>query len=308
MPFDIIIPGHYFCDLIFTGLDTFPALGTEIFGRGLAVTTGGGALNTSVALNRLGINVGWAGTLGTDFFSRFVSDAIQAEGLSTELVTRLDAPLSRATVALSYPADRAFVTYVDPAPDLIQMAYSALEKSTCRHLHFAGLVISEDALPLLRACRERGIRISMDCQHREETLDSPLVREILSLLDVFMPNAVEAQRITGTNTIEQAVNILGEMVSTIVIKNGAEGAILRHEGQIYSEPALSLTPLDTTGAGDCFNAGFLAAYLQQKSWQECLRWGNFCGGKSTLGVGASQTPTAADLQTWLTASRPDSRD
>src|SRR5690349_14044108 len=118
MSFDIIIPGHYFCDLIFTGLDHFPALGTEIFGRGVAVTTGGGALNTSIALRRLGVNVGWAGMLGNDFFSQYVDNELQKEGLSDALLTRLDSPLSRVTVALSYPDDRAFVTYADTPPDL----------------------------------------------------------------------------------------------------------------------------------------------------------------------------------------------
>lgn len=301
MPFDIIIPGHYFCDLIFTGLDNFPALGTEIFGRGVAVTTGGGALNTSIALRRLGMNVGWAGVLGDDFFSQYVDNAIQKEGLSDELVIRLDAPLSRVTVALSYPNDRAFVTYADTPPDLIDLGRKALEKTTPKHIHFAGLVVSEAGLALFNECKARGISVSMDCQHREETLDSPLVREILSQLDLFMPNAIEAQRLACTNTLDEAVEKLSKIVPTLVVKNGAEGALVCCGGEIFHQPALPLTPLDTTGAGDCFNAGFLAAYLQGRDWSECLHWGNFCGGQSTLGVGGSKAPILSELQTWLAA-------
>jgi sugar/nucleoside kinase (ribokinase family) len=299
MPFDIIIPGHYFCDLIFTGLDHFPALGTEIFGRGVAVTTGGGALNTSIALRRLGINVGWAGVLGSDFFSQYVQNAIQKEDLSDTLLTRLDIPLSRVTVALSYPNDRAFVTYADPPPDLIDLAHKALEKTTPEHIHFAGLVISEAALKFMDECKTQGIRVSMDCQHREETIDDPLIQEILSQLDLFMPNAIEAQRLTGSDNLATALRLLGDIVPTLVVKNGAEGAIVCCNGETFHEAALSLTPLDTTAAGDCFNAGFLAAYLQGREWSECLRWGNFCGGQSTLGVGGSKAPMLSELQAWL---------
>ncbi|MEO8606453.1 MAG: carbohydrate kinase family protein [Chloroflexota bacterium] len=299
MPFDIIIPGHYFCDLIFTGLDHFPALGTEIFGQGVAVTTGGGALNTSIALRRLGVNVGWAGVLGNDFFSQYVHKALQKEGLSDTLLTRLDAPLSRVTVALSYPDDRAFVTYADTPPDLIDLAHKALEKTTPKHIHFAGLVISEDTVAFMDECKKRGVRVSMDCQHREETLDDSLVRETLSQLDLFMPNAIEAQRLTRSDNLATALQLLSDLVPTLVVKNGAEGAVVCCNGEQFQEPALSLTPLDTTGAGDCFNAGFLAAHLQGRDWSECLRWGNFCGGQSTLGVGGSKAPSLAELQRWL---------
>jgi sugar/nucleoside kinase (ribokinase family) len=302
MPFDIIIPGHYFCDLIFTGLDHFPALGTEIFGQGVAVTTGGGALNTSIALRRLGVNVGWAGVLGNDFFSQYVDNALQKEGLSDTLLTRLDAPLSRVTVALSYPDNRAFVTYADTPPDLIDLARKALAKTTCKHIHFAGLVISEAALKFMDDCKTQGIRVSMDCQHREETLDAPLVRETLAGLDLFMPNAIEAQRLTGCDNLDDAIQILSKVVPILVVKNGAVGAIVCCNGETAHEVALSLTPLDTTSAGDCFNAGFLAAYLQGRDWPECLRWGNFCGGQSTLGVGGSKAPTLSDLQMWLASS------
>ena len=67
--FDIVIPGHYFCDVIFTKMHDFPRLGEEIYSEGVKVVPGGGALNTATGLRRLGVNVGWVGVLGTDFFS-----------------------------------------------------------------------------------------------------------------------------------------------------------------------------------------------------------------------------------------------
>lgn len=290
LDFDIVIPGHYFCDVIFTHMREFPTLGTETYSDGVKVVPGGGALNTATGLQRLGINVGWVGVLGTDFFSQFVKTYIQQEKLDTSLVQQLDAPLDRVTVALSYPNDRAFITYAQKPPDIIALVKTALEKATFKHLHFPGLMIHEDMLDLLKACKARGIRVSMDCQHRQETLDSPLVKAILSQVDIFMPNATEAQRITGAHELNAAINRLSQITTGLVIKNGADGAIGHFGSLRFHSSAFEVTPLDTTGAGDSFNAGFLAAYLKNLPIETCLRWGNYCGAQSTLGYGANNAP------------------
>lgn len=288
--FDIIIPGHYFCDVIFTHMQTFPSLGSEIYSEGVKVVAGGGALNTSIGLRRLGINVAWMGTLGTDFFSQYVKNTVQHEQLDTTLVEFADHPLERVTVALSYPTDRAFITYVQQPPALIQRVFDALNHYNLKHLHFSSLVIHEDMPDLLRACKARGIRVSMDCQQREETLEMPLVRAILQQTDLFMPNASEAWRITGETNLDSALDKLAQLVNTVIVKDGANGAYGRIGSQVYHSPAFPVTPLDTTGAGDSFNAGFLAAHLQGKPIAECLRWGNYCGAQSTLDYGASNAP------------------
>lgn len=275
-------------------------MGEEIYGQDFRVVPGGGALNGSIALQRLGVQAGWIGAVGTDFFSRLILEEIEREGLDTSLCNRHNSPLRRVTVALSYPDNRAFVTYIDEPPDVIAQLMTLMEDDiTFRHLHFPGLVIDERLPELIDTCHARGIQVSMDCQHREETLAYPLVRDTLSRLDLFMPNAIEAKRVTMTDNLPAALNILGDITPLVVIKNGAEGALARHNGSDYFEPALSLTALDTTGAGDVFCAGFLAAYLQHESISTCLKWGNFCGGKSTLGYGGFAAPTRAELENWL---------
>jgi sugar/nucleoside kinase (ribokinase family) len=296
---DILVPGNYFCDLIFTSLPDFPKLGTEIYTGDMTVVPGG-VLNTVVGLQRLGVSVGWAGAVGNDFFSRYILDWIQAEGIDMGLIARSDDSLRRVTVALSYPQDRAFVTYVDPAPDLVSMTLAALEHIECRHLHFHKLVIDERMPDLLRLCRERGIFVSMDCQYREDTLEIPLLRAILSQIDLFMPNAGEAQRLTMTDNLSAAAERLTTLVGYLVVKDGANGAHAWRNGLYFHAPALSLTPLDTTGAGDVFNAGFLAAHLAGYDIATCLRWGNISGGLSTQGYGGcSNAPTRAQLEAML---------
>ncbi len=297
--FDIIVPGNYFCDIIFTGLPSFPALGKEIYTRDVAVVPGG-VMNTVIALRRLEVNTGWIGALGSDFFSHFIRHEAAGEGLDTSLLLYHEGVQRRVTVSLSFPNDRAFVTYVDPAPDIIDLSLEAMERATFRHLHFTGLVVDEQLPDLIKACHARDIEVSMDCQYREETLETPLLREILGLIDLFMPNATEAQRLAGTDNLGQAIEILSAIMPFIVVKDGANGAIAWYHGERYHEPALpGLAVVDTTGAGDVFNAGFLAAHLQGRDLSECLRWGNYCGGMSTLGPGGAHAPTLAQVQAWL---------
>ncbi|MBI1280394.1 MAG: hypothetical protein GC179_19890 [Anaerolineaceae bacterium] len=298
--FDIVIPGNYFCDVIFTQMHDFPMLSAEIYSEGIKVVAGGGALNTATGLRRLGINAGWIGTLGTDFFSQYARNYVQQEKLDISLVRQLDTPLERVTVALSYPNDRAFVTYAQKPPDIVELVMSAIEKVSFRHLHFPSLNVYEAMPELLQICKAKHIRVSMDCQHSEETLDTPLVQEILSQVDIFMPNAVEARRVTGESKLSAALNRLSQITTGVVVKNGAEGAMAQFGSTGYHSRAFEVTPLDTTGAGDSFNAGFLAAYLQNLPIKTCLRWGNYCGAQSTLGYGASTTPSSVPDEDSLT--------
>lgn len=305
--FDILVPGHYFCDLIFTDVPQFPALGAEVYTGGLSIVPGG-VLNTVVALRRLGVRVGWLGSLGSDLFSQFIRHWIEAEGVDTALLTTEPGDFKRVTVAISMPGDRAFLTYVDDAPDRAAMTLDALTRAhdpvRARHLHFTGLMADARTPDLLDHCHAQGMTVSMDCQYRHETLEQPLVREILSRLDWFMPNESEALRLTGTNTLEDAAARLGECVPHLLVKRGAAGASAWVMGERTDSAALALMARDTTGAGDVFNAGFLAAWLRGEPTATCLRWGNVCGGLSTQGMGGTTTaPTLAALRAYLEAEQ-----
>jgi sugar/nucleoside kinase (ribokinase family) len=297
--YDILIPGNYFCDLIFTGIPRFPSLGTEVYTTGLTVTVGG-VLNTVIGLRRLGVNVGWCGRIGNDMFSQFVLSQIQKEGVDLELLQQIDGQFQRVTVAISYPEDRAFLSYADAAPNSIDLVLENMDKIDFRHLHFTGLQVDPRTPDLLRQVRARGVTISMDCQHRPTTLATPPVAEVLSLVDIFMPNLFEAQLLSEASTLEDAAMQLRQHVPLLVIKDGGNGVhAWRGDEYIYA-PAISVTPLDTTGAGDVFNAGFLSGYLEGRELVECLRLGNICGGLSTMGHGGTSTaPHRAEVDQWL---------
>ncbi len=295
---DILLPGSYFCDLIFTGLPQLPELGREVYTDNLTVTVGG-ALNTVIGLRRMGVKVGWIGQVGNDFFSRFILEKLEQEQVDLRLVARLEQPLQRVTVALSYPHERAFITYIDPASAPVEMVFAWLDRARFRHLHFTSFQTHPRTVELFELVRARGASISMDCQDHPIRLDQPGARETLSRLTIFMPNAREALHLTGCDTIERAAAVLRPLLPTLVIKDGENGAYAWQGDAHWHAPAIPVTPVDTTGAGDVFNAGFLAAWLDGRSVDACLRWGTICGGLSTLGKGGTSTaPHRAVVEGW----------
>lgn len=298
--YDVIVVGDYCLDLIFTGLPRFPELGLEVVGTGFAMTPGG-AYNSAAALHRLGLKVGWAADFGDDDFSRFILEHAAQEGLDDSLFVRHKRPLRFVTVAASYPQDRAFIAYYDPGPT-VSAAMKALARASTRVLYVPALYTGPLLDAGLRLVQARGTKLVMDGNSAEEaqTLQDASVRRALKNLDIFMPSALEARKLTGEQSLDGALRALAEHCPLVVIKDGAGGAYACRGEEILHSPAIDVTPLDTTGAGDCFNAGFLKAWLDDRPLGECLRWGNIVGGLSTLGMGGTgRVVTAEEVEASL---------
>jgi sugar/nucleoside kinase (ribokinase family) len=240
------------------------------------------------------VRVVWAADFGADAYSQFVLERALAEGLDERGFVHHDRSLRYITVAASFPEDRAFMAFYDPQP-AIPAAVRALATLRARVLHVPGLYsgpLLEAALLMVRAKR---MQIVMDGNSYETaTMGSARLRRALGALDILMPNAAEAVRLTGEVDLLRALQTLGKRTPCVVIKDGAGGAYGLESGEVVHSPALPLTPLDTTGAGDAFNAGFLAARLDGKPLAECLQWGNIVGGLSTLECGGTGRAVTRD--------------
>ncbi len=297
--YDVLVVGNYTIDLIFTGLPALPALGREVVGKGFAMVPGE-AYNSTVAMHRLGLRVAWAGDFGNDELSLMALRAIREEGLDETYFVHHARPLRRLTVAASFPNDRAFITYYDPDP-LIPAGLRALRKARARLLFVPGFYAGPLFHLGIRWVRAKGMKVVMDGNSHPNThLRRPAVRQVIRSLDAFLPNAAEALHLTGENELTKAILALGKYCPLVVVKAGRDGAYAYHEERFVHVPALPLKPLDTTGAGDCFNAGFLRAWLDGLPLEQCLRWGNIVGGLSTLDYGAtSKRVTLQEVQAYL---------
>ena len=297
--FDVIVVGDYSVDLIFNGLPQFPVLGKEIVGSGFEMVPGG-AYNAALAMHRLGLKVGWAADFGDDDFSRFTLARARAGGLDDTLFVQHRRPLRRITAALSYPEERAFVTYVDPEPGT-PAALKALMTASAPVLFISGVYYGSLHSAGSALVRAKRMKVFMDGNSDDEvTLANPAVRRSLHVADAFLPNAAEARRITGKSDLDEAMAALVALCPLVIVKDGANGSYARTGGATLHAPGIAVTPVDTTGAGDCFSAGFLRAWFDDRPLAECLRWGNIVGGLSTTAFGGTGRPvTTAEVEPLL---------
>jgi sugar/nucleoside kinase (ribokinase family) len=289
--YDILLWGIYFCDLIFTDLLEVPKLGAEIWSNSLEMTTGG-AFTTAVAMQRLGLRARWMCDFGNDFFSQFILEAARREGLDESLFQIHPRPVRRVSAVFSLLGDRGFLSFMDDVERTSPIPQIEQHRPRCvllPHLHYG-----EECFEIFAAARQAGSLLFMDCQGTEATLDTPGVTDALRSVDIFAPNEPEALQLTGAPAVDEALSRLAELTPLVVIKLGAGGAVARCGEQVIRVPAIPVQAVDTTGAGDCFCAGFLYSYLQGASLETCLQSGNICGGLSTTAVGGTSAAPTTD--------------
>jgi sugar/nucleoside kinase (ribokinase family) len=295
---EVLLFGEYFCDIIVTGLREIPRLGADIFSDSMEIAPGGAYILT-VALHRLGVKTRWAARLGNDLFSRFLLEEAKREGIDMSLFEQFPVPFRSMSVSFSFAHDRGFISHTDPSPEGTS-AYEIIATEKPRWVVNTPFDGSSDTLAFLDFIHKNSGRVFSDCQYTTQTINDPGLTGFLSATDIFAPNLSEACQLTGASDRETAAAILAQYCPMVLIKCGADGALARRGSQVWTAPALSVDVVDTTGAGDCFNAGFLSAYLINEPIETCLRYGNICGGLSvTRRGGASAAPTLKQLKKYL---------
>ena len=301
--FDVIVVGSYSIDLIFTGLPEIPQLGKDVVGTDFKMTPGE-AFISAVTMHRLGIKVGWAADFGDDDFSRFALRCAREEGLDETLFVIHDRSYRRISAAASFPHERGFITYYDPDPS-IPAAIPALIRANARLVYTPGLYYGNLLATALQVIRAKKMCLVMDGNSSNGDIqgrnkECQAIRHALRNTSIFLPNALEAKRLTGEQDLEKAIQRLGQLCPLVVLKDGANGAYSYANNEIYHEPAIMVKSLDTTGAGDNFNSGFLRAWLDGKPIDICLKWGNIVGGLSTTELGGTtRRITVEQVQTYL---------
>ena len=298
--YDVLLLGSYFCDLIFTGLPGVPRLGADLFSTEFDMVPGA-SYRTALACQRLGLRAGWLCDFGTDFFSRFVLDMAAQDGLDLSLFRHHPFAVRRVSAAFSFVHDRGFISYMDPieAASPIEI----IQQHRPRAVQLSHLTYDAAQAELAEAARAAGTLIYMDCQADAATLATPGVAEALRRVDVFAPNESEALHLTGAATVEAALEQLAGLAPLVIVKRGSEGAMARQGHEVLQSPGLQVNVCDTTGAGDCFNAGFLYGRLAGMPLADCLRRGNICGGLSTLSRGGATLPTAEEVEAIVRGER-----
>ncbi len=280
--FDVLVVGRYFCDLVFTQLPEFPRLGHEVYSREFHLVPGG-VFTPAVTLTRLGLRAAWPCEFGSDPFSQYVNNEALKAGVDNAFFSQSDQPSLRITVAFSFGGERAFLSYTDPLPEIHYPEIIRQIRPTWVYL--THLMTGEAQEKITIAAHEMGALVYMDCQAHHTTISDPDTSAALGRVDVFSPNRAEALALTGEKNIESALDQLRALTETVIIKDGASGCLCGYPGGVIRSPAMEVEVVDTTGAGDNFNCGFIYGQIKGFPLEESLRIGNICGGLSVEVVG-----------------------
>jgi|SRR5579884_3183616 len=304
---DVVVVGDFFIDIIMSGFYQLPRLGEEGFAKTMRMEIGGGAAITACGLARLGVNVAVLGVVGHED-GVWIVKKLMAAGVNASALEMHHGEPSGTTVSVSTPQDRAFFTYYganEQLPQLMKEKDARELMSNARHVHFACAPDPELDRGMFQELHRHGCHTSIDVGWHELWLTDPRSEEMLRAADVFFPNEIEAGLMTGrADPCEMARILVDRGVKHLALKLGAKGALLDWEGRITRCPPYPVQAIDTTGAGDCFDAGFIYGWLQNRAPEDCLQIAAVCGALSTRGLGGIETfPTKEELEEALAGVR-----
>jgi len=293
-PVRLVVIGDANPDLILTGGDVRPEFGqAEKIVENAALSLGGSAAITSAAAARLGVPTSLVAAVGADVFGDFVESELTIAGVDTRTLLRVSRPTG-LSVVLSHVTDRAILTApgaIDSLTADLILRSGALTHATHIHVssYFLQPALAETLPGLLTDARSGGATVSLDTNFdpRRRWM-TPSLEAALEIADLFFPNRTEAVALSGRDDPVAASQWLANRFSlAVAVKCGSAGALLATGNQVLRAVPPAVLAVDTTGAGDAFNAGFLAAWLDRLDWARCLRTAVAAGGLATTGVGAA---------------------
>lgn len=280
---DLLTVGEAFQDLIFVGLPHMPRSGEELRTRQFVATIGGGAVITAIAASRLGIRTTIVSALSNEAARSLRADSVRVVNV------RRPSESHAVTVALSTKRDRSFVTFDGINDRLEARLPKTIARLHARHVHFA--FAPRDCgrwIRRVKRLRVQGVTTSWDFGWNPPLLAAAGFAALVAAADFTFLNEAEAALYARTRRSDAAFGFWRRTARNTIIKLGSRGSRWiggGPEGFDVTAAAPRVRAVDTTGAGDAFNGGFLSAWLDGRSPRECLRLGNFVGAQSTLAAG-----------------------
>ena len=301
--FDLVVVGELNADLILTG-DVIPAFGQiEKIVDDAHLVIGSSAAIMACGAAQLGLRVAMVGKVGTDELGRFLVRELESRPINVESVVIDPHVKTGLSVILSHGNDRAILTYLGGISTLRydEIALGVIERS--RHLHLCSYYLLDALRPSVPALFD----LAHTC-HLSTSLDTNFdptgkwdggIGETLKRTDIFMPNETELIGITRQRAIQDALAQLAETVPTVAVKLGSRGGIARRAAEFAQTETVPVEVVDTVGAGDSFNAGFIYGHLRGWGLAQTLRFACVCGSLSTRAAGGTcAQPSLEEALAW----------
>jgi sugar/nucleoside kinase (ribokinase family) len=290
--FDVTIAGELNLDVVLYGLPNELPPERELLAHDMMITLGGSSAIVAHNLAALGNRVGFISRIGKDPMGQIALDRVTAAGVDVTRVRRSeDGTGSGMSVILHHGTWRNILTFLGT---MSQLSFEDLDLEylcSARHFHFSSFFLHTSLRPrtaeLFKKLKAAGLTISMDTNDDPDDRWQGL-QELLPYVDVMLPNEREALKISGEQELDRAMACLAEIVPLVVVKMGPEGAIAQRGNEHFKSAPVKVQAIDTVGAGDSFDAGFLSHYIRGADIATCLAYGNIAGALSTTRPGGTE--------------------
>jgi sugar/nucleoside kinase (ribokinase family) len=307
--FDVTLAGELNLDLILYGLPRELPEERELLADGMNLTLGASSGIVAHNLASLGSKVGFISRIGDDPLGQIAVERIVAGGVDTSRIKRVTGSTKTGlTVILHHEGARNILTYPGTIFDLAfeDLDFDYLADS--RHFHLSSFYLQRGLkgriTEIFKKLKDAGLTISLDTNDDPDDGWGGELPDALRLVDVFLPNEREIRKVAGTDDLEAAIARVAEIVPLLVVKIGPQGAIAQRGRERLVAPPVKVTPVDTVGAGDSFDAGFLSQYVRGADLQTCLAAGNLGGALSTTRPGGTEAFRDAEYrEQFLNANR-----
>lgn len=300
--FDITIAGEINLDLILYGIPEEIPVERELLATNFEATLGSSSAILAHNLSTLGISTGFITRVGRDAFGEIALDRLAESGVDlSKVVHSHSGTKTGVTILLHHGDQRRILTYPGTMSEMSRQDLDIEYLASARHFHLSSLFLHHglqaDLPELFRELKSRGLTLSLDTNDDPEDKWDGVLPQLLPYVDILLPNKSELLRIARRDNLEDALAEIATVVPTIAVKCGSKGAIVQTGGKRVQIPGITIEPVDTIGAGDSFNAGFLAAWLSGYSVEESAAAGNITGALSTQlpgGTEAFRSPEERD--------------
>ena len=290
LPVDVVGLGTCNVDFI-TKVPRLVGPDDEVDVEKLILSVGGSASNFTVGISRLGINTGIIARIGKDYFGQLCTKKLQNEGVDTQRLLSIDSPTGMVFIAVDPPGERSMYAHMGANAEfqLLKEDIKYIKKSKILHITGMYKEVVEEA-------SKHANFLSLNPGTLLSAYGIKELHKTIERADILFLNEKEAKILTGKDLNKGAQLLLDIGVDIVVVTRGKNGANLYTKDKMVHSPVKETFALDTTGAGDTFAAGFIAAYTKEKKLQECLDFANRVASSCVEKFGAMNMPKVPNLE------------
>lgn len=291
--FDVAVVGELNLDIILAGLPETLELDREHLASNLKVTLGSSSAIFAHNLATLGNKVSFSGAIGEDEFGEICLKRLAEAGVDSSRVRKVRGRQTGLTVVLpNKSTKRHILTYLGTMSELRFEDLDLEHICRAKHFHLSSFFLQSALRPrivdLFRHVKNAGLTTSLDTNDDPADEWAEDLLPVLKYVDVLLPNEREACKISRKTDAASAADFLARLVPLVVIKRGAQGALAQQGDNVVTVVGRSGDAVDTVGAGDSFDAGFLHQYIRGAKVEKCLAFGNLTGALNVTRAGGTE--------------------